>query len=587
MLRGIRWRITIPYVLLTLVVMTGLGIHLSSVIKQNYLNDLERSLTAQARLLSDVLTPILMEDTHQEDTIDKLAQQWGKSLESRVTIIASDGVVLGESVDDRTQMDNHLKRPEIQHALANGQGSIIRRSATVGYEMMYVAVPIQTNGVLLGFARVALSIEQIDTNVRQLQRTILVASLIAASLTIVVSLIIAGRTARPLEKLTTIAIEMAHTENEPPSPSAPYDEVGKLGEALNALVSQLRSKIRALEAEQGKLASVLRQMTDGVIITSSDGYVELINPKAEELFEVEPKNSKGQSIVQTIRNHQIIASWRKCQQTGKEQILTLEIPRSQKFIQTVIISLEADLPGKFLLLFQDFTQTRRLETVRRDFISNISHELRTPLASLKALTDTLQSGAIDDPPAAQRFLNRMEMEVDALTQMVSELLELTRIESGQVPLEKQPISPKELLQNASERLNVQAERANLSVQIYCPDDLPNVMADPPRLGQALVNLLHNAIKFTPEGGEIILAAWQQGNLIVFSVEDTGVGIPADDLPRIFERFYKADRSRSGGGTGLGLAITRHLVQAHGGRIWADSVEGEGSTFSFSVPIAMD
>ena len=164
MLRGIRWRITIPYVLLTLVVMTGLGIHLSSVIKQNYLNDLERSLTAQARLLSDVLTPILMEDTHQEDNIDKLAQQWGKSLESRVTIIASDGVVLGESVDDRTQMDNHLKRPEIQHALANGQGSIIRRSATVGYEMMYVAVPIQQDDEFLGYARVALSIEQIDTN---------------------------------------------------------------------------------------------------------------------------------------------------------------------------------------------------------------------------------------------------------------------------------------------------------------------------------------------------------------------------------------------------------------------------------------
>lgn len=586
MLKSIRWRISIPYVFLTLFILLGLGIYLSSAIRKNYLQNLEKSLTAQAQLISNVLIPYMSDEAVADGTIDELSQRWAALLGSRITIIDADGIVIGESLENRADMDNHLKRPEIQHALGNIGDSTIRRSATVGYEMMYVAVRIQSNGELLGFARVALSIEQIDNHIQQLQRTILITSIIAAILTIALSTIIAGRTARPLENLTKVAIEMAHTENEPPSPSAPYDEVGKLAEALNTLVSQLRTQIRALETEQGKLASVLQQMTDGVIITNDEGLVEMINPKAAELFEVESELAEGQSLIQALRNHQIIDIWRKCQKSGREQTLALEIPRSQKFIQTVIISLGTELPGKYLLLFQDLTRMRRLETVRRDFISNISHELRTPLASLKALTETLQRGAIDDPPAAQRFLSRMEMEVDALTLMVSELLELTRIESGQVPLELQPVSPKKLLLEAHERLYVQAERAHLKIMIHCPDDLPDILADPPRLGQALVNLLHNAIKFTPEGGKIVLAAWQQGNLVVFSIEDTGVGIPADDLPRIFERFFKADRSRSGGGTGLGLAITRHLVQAHGGRIWADSIQGEGSTFSFSIPIVM-
>jgi len=237
------------------------------------------------------------------------------------------------------------------------------------------------------------------------------------------------------------------------------------------------------------------------------------------------------------------------------------------------------------MLFQDLTRIRRLETVRRDFISNISHELRTPLASLKTLTETLRTGALEDPPAARRFIYRMETEVDALTHMVSELLELTRIESGQVPLKLKAVAPKKILTKAKERLGVQAERNHLEIKLDCPKKLPRVQADRPRLGQVLVNLLHNAIKFTPEGGEIFLSARLQGNTILFSVHDTGSGIPADDLPRIFERFYKTDPARSSGGTGLGLAIARHLVEAHGGRIWAESIEGQGSTFYFTIPVA--
>jgi two-component system phosphate regulon sensor histidine kinase PhoR len=241
--------------------------------------------------------------------------------------------------------------------------------------------------------------------------------------------------------------------------------------------------------------------------------------------------------------------------------------------------------GNILILLQNITRLRQADTVRRDFISNISHELRTPLASLKALTETLQEGALDDPPAARRFLTRMETEVDALSPRVSELLELARIESGQVPLQLKAIRPIDILLPGVERLRLQAERGGLILEIDCPESLPLVLADQTRLEQVLVNLLHNAIKFTPSGGKLTLRAGEQADKLVFSVQDTGQGISEADLPRIFERFYKTDHARASGGTGLGLSIARHLVEAHGGKLWAESIEGQGSTFFFSVPLS--
>jgi two-component system phosphate regulon sensor histidine kinase PhoR len=223
--------------------------------------------------------------------------------------------------------------------------------------------------------------------------------------------------------------------------------------------------------------------------------------------------------------------------------------------------------------------------MRRDFISNVSHELRTPLAAIKALTETLQAGALEDPPAAQRFLMQMETEVDSLSLMVSELLELSRIESGRVPLNLAPTRPMEIVNQAQERLHLQAERAGLTLKMEYPDELPDVMADASRVQQVVVNLLHNAIKFTPTGGQVTVSAEPYNDYICFTVEDTGIGISKEDLPRIFERFYKADRSRTTSGTGLGLAIARHLVEAHGGRIWAESEIGKGSAFHFTIPLA--
>jgi two-component system phosphate regulon sensor histidine kinase PhoR len=293
----------------------------------------------------------------------------------------------------------------------------------------------------------------------------------------------------------------------------------------------------------------------------------------------------GKTISQVLPHTQFHESWQRTRDSKETQTSLIEIQPKKLYIQCMTAPLETIAKGTVLMLLQNLTRQRYLETVRRDFISNISHELRTPLASLKALTETLQEGALDDPPAAHRFLMQIENEVDSLSHMVSELLELSRIESGQVPLRLRPASPYEILQKTLERLGIQAERAGLKVVIDCDPNIPQVLADPSRLEQVVGNLFHNAIKFTPAGGQIILSAKPQNGNVIFCVSDSGIGIPAEELPRIFERFYKTDRARAGGGTGLGLAIAKHVVEAHGGTIWAESIESQGSKFFFIIPRA--
>jgi len=374
-----------------------------------------------------------------------------------------------------------------------------------------------------------------------------------------------------------------HAAREQSHQDVPADVVRleELSNAVSALLSVFNERLASSDAERAKLAAVLDQMTDGVLIVDAEGRVQLANPAAERLF---GGNPLGRTVAETLRQHQLILAWQRSQSSDEIQIESVEVSALRQFLQLVVIP-DRYSRGGSLLLIQDLTRLRRLETVRRDFISNLSHELRTPLASLKALTETLQEGALDDPPAARRFLDQMQTEVDALTQMVAELLELSRIESGQVALDLRPVAAYDLLSSAAGRMRLQAERAKLNLRVDCSKDLPKVRADLPRLEQVLVNLIHNAVKFTRPGGDVVLFAEPDGGAVRFAIRDTGVGIPADDLSRIFERFYKSDRSRSGGGTGLGLSIARHIVEAHGGKIWAESREGQGSTFYFSIPSA--
>jgi two-component system phosphate regulon sensor histidine kinase PhoR len=358
-------------------------------------------------------------------------------------------------------------------------------------------------------------------------------------------------------------------------------ELENLSSAVTSLISTFNLQRSTLDAEKSRLATVLEQLTDGVLIADAQGLIQFANPAAGRLFQA--SNPVNRSITEVVRHHQLVEAWRRSQQTRELQSEAVEVPTRHQYLQLIIIP-DSQTSGS-LLLVQDLTRLRRLETVRRDFISNISHELRTPLASLKALTETLLDGALEDPPAARRFTSQIEVEVDALTQMVTELLELSRIESGRLSLDLQPAAPCDLLFSASRRMQVQAERAGLFLHVECRDDLPKARIDAQRVEQVLVNLIHNAVKFTQAGGEVLLEAEAGLGEVRFAVKDTGIGIPAEALSRIFERFYRVDKSRTGGGTGLGLSIAKHIIEAHGGRIWAESIEGKGSTFHFTVPLA--
>jgi two-component system phosphate regulon sensor histidine kinase PhoR len=351
------------------------------------------------------------------------------------------------------------------------------------------------------------------------------------------------------------------------------------------MTAQLKRQLNLAATEKMKTTLVLNEMSDGVLIIDEKGLVQLNNPAVLSMFDIQAHEVVGQTLVETVRRHEIVETWQKSRESHLTETTTCEVGSPKRFLQIVVTPLDQFLPGKSLILLQNLTEIKRLEKVRRDFISNVSHELRTPLASLKALTETLQETALDDPPAARLFLMRMETEVDALSLMVNELLELSRIDSGRVPLQMVITSPEELVKNSVARLSLQAERSGLAVTIDVEPNIPNILADTNRMEQVLVNLLHNAIKFTPRDGSIWVRAVETGPNVQFSVQDTGIGIPETDINRIFERFYKTDRARSSGGTGLGLAIAKHLIEAHGGKIWAESREGLGSTFYFTLPKA--
>ena len=361
--------------------------------------------------------------------------------------------------------------------------------------------------------------------------------------------------------------------------STSTQELQQLSSVISSLISTFNVQHSILESERSRLATVLDQITDGVLIADEQGLIRFANPAAGRLFQFgHPLNH---SIAEVVRNHQLVEAWRRCQQTRQMQSESVEVPTRHQYLQLVVIP-DKHSSGS-LLLVQDLTRIRRLETVRRDFVSNLSHELRTPLASLRALAETLQNGALDDLPAARRFVDQIQIEVDALTQMANELLELSKIESGRFDMQRSAVAVSDLLDSAAGRMQVQAERAKIALRAEYRGDLPMVKVDAQRLEQVLVNLIHNAVKFTRPGGEVVLLAEPTPGEVRFAVRDTGIGIPAEEVSRIFERFYRVDKSRTGSGTGLGLSIAKHIVEAHGGKIWAESIEGQGSTFYFTIP----
>jgi two-component system phosphate regulon sensor histidine kinase PhoR len=583
--RRIVWRIAVPFAVLVFAAIMGLAWRLSAVAYGNHVDQLERMLLADARALGVAFEGQLDAGVVGEPAMQDQILRYAQSLGARLTLMDEDGVVLADSHRHPSTMENHRNRPEVQQALSRGAGSHIRISETVNQELMYAAAPIRRGDDLVGFARVALPLTEVREGVADLRRQIVGTAVLAAALALLLGLWVARRTARPIRDLTNVVGRMSRGDLDARLIPTTQDEVGTLTEEFNAMGDTLRATIHSLEEERGRSRAVLETMADGVLIVGADNRVQLANAAALHMLDYAGDAPQGRTLAEVVRHHQLVALWNQARSRGEQAAGIVEFGAEGPFIHAIVTPLTNEEDGGGLLLLQDQTEIRLADRMRREFVGNVSHELRTPLASIKALADTLQDTVEDDPPASQRFLAKMDAQIDTMTQMVSELLELSRIESGQVPLHLAPTRPSDLVTPRLEQLRPQAERKEIELEVAVPDNLPLVLADPERAGQVFANLLHNAIKFTQPNGRIRVWAEAGEGEVVFGVADNGPGIPPYILPRIFERFFKSDRSRTGGGTGLGLAIAKHLVAAHGGRIWAESELGMGSTFCFALPCA--
>lgn len=570
-----------PFILLIVISMGVMGLYLTNFARDLQLDSLRSHLEKEARIIAEASQPAFF--GHGDD-LDALAKKIGEGIDARVTIIAVDGTVLGDSQEDPSTMENHATRPEVRDALQSGIGESIRYSTTLGVRMMYLAVPITNQSDVAGVARVALPLVAVQTSVNHV---ILIIGLAMAGTTVVAIMaaaLIARATTRPIREMTKASRKIAGGELGQKIPISSRDETAQLAQAFNEMSLDLSKLVGDISTEKTKLQTILSNMADAVMMVDVEGKVVLGNRATERLFNVREKDAIDKPLIEVVHDHEADEILKLCLKTSQTQTGQFESVISKRFIRVIAVPLVDDSLTGALLLFQDLTELRGLQTMRRELIGNISHELRTPLAGIKAMLETLKEGAIEDKQAAADFLSRIEGEADRMTQMVSEITELSRIETGRAELRMTPLNLKLLVEEVAAQLNPLAQRHQVTITTDLVTDLPAGRGDKDRIRQALVNLVHNAIKFNHPGGSVTMSTKASGEFVIVSVSDTGVGIPEEELPHVFERFYKADRARTRGGSGLGLAIAKHIVQAHGGSIWAQSEEGQGSTFSFSLPI---
>jgi len=580
-LRSFQWRITLPIIFLIIASMTALGVYLTTTVRHSQVDNLRFHLEQEARITAEASLPSLL---GQGESPDALAKKLGLGIDSRITVIAPDGTVLGDSIEDPAAMENHAARPEVKDALANGIGESTRYSTTLQEQMMYVAVRVENQGEAVGIARVALPLTTVAQNVSHVTNTIILATVIITVLAITAVWLIARTTTRPVRQLTKASREIAAGKLGQKITIATKDEVGQLARAFNEMSANLKTTVATLTTEKNKLDSILANMVDGVIMTDTGGDIILANKAAGALFGFKEDSVAGRPIIEAVHDYEIDEILKQCLHTGKEQAAQFESGNARRFLRAIAMPLysQGRLSG-VLILLQDLTELRNLQTMRREMVGNISHELRTPIAGIKAMAETLLNGAIDDREAARDFLGRIGSEADRLAQMVAELTQLSRIESGQADLQMESVNLNALADEVLAEMRPLAEKQPVTLNQELSPGLPLVKADRDRIRQTIINLVHNAIKFNRPGGSVTIATGYDAGSVTVSVIDTGIGISGDDLPHIFERFYKADKARAGGGSGLGLAIAKHTVQAHGGDIRAQSAEGKGSTFSFTLP----
>jgi len=578
---GLHMRLALPFVVLTVLVLVLLAVFLGNEARGIYMHRLEAELHNQATLLADDAGRGMIGSGGNAEVVS-IVHDLSVSIPSRLTIIDATGRVIADSEANPATMQNHGSRPEVIEARASGNGEAERRSATIDRDFLYLAVPIrQVPGAV---ARVAVPLRDVDEVVVRVQRSIGIAAGIAILIVIPMALTMAGRIARPLEDLGEQAIAVASGDLSVRVIPDGTREIGDLGRSFNAMTAELQASREMIERTGMRLEAVMAGLQDGVILTDFEGRVVRLNQAAERMFETTEENAEGRPYMQVSRDHQLAQQLGDVLTGGQQADVTIEYGLDRMVLQATATVVQGERERLGLIVLRDITRLRQLEMMRRDFVANVSHELRTPLTSIRALAETLEGGAIDDPQLTDEFLSRILGEVDRLTALVEDLLDMARLEAGRSPLNLQMVEPGGLVQRGADRLRPQVERARLTLTVEIGEGLVSIPVDRARIEQVLLNLVHNAIKFTPPGGEITILVERDGRFITTTVQDTGVGISVVDQARIFERFYKSDKARHSEGTGLGLAIAKHIVQLHGGHISLESQPGEGARFRFSLPI---
>lgn len=549
-------------------------------IKKVMTAQIESQLTAYAQLVD--LNPT--GQTYQQ--LKQIARISG----ARVTLIDADGKVLADSEKETAGLENHLNRPEIQEARLKGKGESVRYSTTVGVDMLFIAVPVIVESTITGYVRLARPLYDVRNTIEKVYNSFFMAMLIIAFLSLIIAVLFSYRLAAPIKAMERFTERLREGI---PEGAAIFlnttDETRKLADNINYLVDELNAKIKLANEESSKLVAAFASMTEGVMILDAEERIEVVNQAMSNMLAMQYGDITGKTLMEAFRNADLQKAFLKFKESRETVFQEITLGNIQPVILSVSITgvkSNIDLE-KTMIVFHDVTRLKKLERVRVDFVANVTHEIRTPLTAILGYLETLRDGAISNPDEAQKFIDIILKHAERLNRLVEDLLTISKIELGEVKFHLENISVGEAVNHVMPIIAPHAKVKNITLENLMPEIISRIKADKDRISQIFINILDNAVKFTPENGKVTIAAEETKEYVAVTISDTGIGIPREEIERLGERFYRVDRNRSRelGGTGLGLSIVKHLMIAHGGKMEITSQLGQGTKVLLFFPLA--
>jgi two-component system, OmpR family, phosphate regulon sensor histidine kinase PhoR len=583
------WKLTLTFFALLVGVLLAVDFFAERALREDSANTAFAQLAALAHVAQarpPHLTAIPPADPEEIRALRKWTSEMAAS-GARVTVIASDGLVLADSQSDIDTMENHASRPEIRDALAKGEGQSARHSVTINRDLRYYAVKQNVGAGSPVVLRFAIPLATVQELLGSFRRSLWFASFIILLLAGAASLLVSLGLSARIERLEEFSRRVAEGDFRPLPGDGSRDALGKLGASLNRTAARLDQTIRTLTEERNLSSAILGSMVEGVAVVNGAERLVFANHSFAEILELHALPKSGSALVEVVRQTEMIEAVRKVlagEPRVESEIVTGTV--RQHFFAATVAAVRAGETSGAVVVLHDITELRKLERVRRDFVANVSHEFRTPLTAIQGFAETLLAGAMNDPQNRERFLGIIVEHSRRLARLTEDLLMLSKMDADRLELEIRRVSVAQLIESCIETSRHRAAEKEIAISVKPVNGLPDVAGDRRRLAEVLQNLLDNATQYTLARGQIAVSAKARDAEVVFTVADTGIGIPKADQPRIFERFYRVDaaRSREAGGTGLGLSIAKHIVEVHGGSIWVESEVGRGSRFHFSIPI---